>query len=93
MDHDIVIRYISALGFPITTSVALGYALYRLGTFLASHFVAYLIANTAEMKIQTAILQRIDAKPPPTCRAACPGLPPAPPMQPPHHIPLAIAAG
>ncbi len=76
MDHELLIRYISSLGFPIASAIGLGYVLWRLGRDLAAAHVAYLKENTVEMKKQTEelkkqtpILQSIIATMPTLCVA------------------------
>lgn len=76
MGEDIAFRWVSVLGFPIFSAVATGYALYRIGIYLASAHVAHLETNTAEMKHQTEVLEKLERKLPSVCKAECPIQPP-----------------
>lgn len=44
MDHDVALKYISALGFPICSSIALGWALWKVGGQLLRKFFEHVDA-------------------------------------------------
>lgn len=71
MDHEVVIRYISALGFPILASMALSWALYKIGFKLADAFVQYLRTMIVESEKQTVVLTDIRTALPTLCQANC----------------------
>ena len=48
MDHELVLRYVSTLGFPICMSAALGYALWKIGSKLLDSHLATIAAVTLE---------------------------------------------
>jgi hypothetical protein len=70
--HDLIIRYISALGFPIVAAMAMAWVLYKIGGYLVLAHTAYLEDNTREMKKQTAALDKINETLPHICKAQCP---------------------
>jgi hypothetical protein len=72
MDHDIVIKYISAVGFPICAAVLLAYVLARVALVLSQSHVKNLEDNTEEMRKQTSVLTEIRAELPTICKADCP---------------------
>lgn len=76
VDHDLIIKYISTLGFPIVAAIALFFALKSLGSYLIKSHTNYLEENTKEMKAQTAALKSIDTQLPKICQASCPGINP-----------------
>lgn len=50
-DHELILRYISTLGFPICVAIAFGWALWKIGNeLLATHkqFVADIKANAVQ---------------------------------------------
>ncbi len=68
MDHDLVIRYISTLGFPICAAIALGWAFWKIGWTVGTRLLdAHLDhledmrgdqkLQAAEQKLQTAELR------------------------------------
>lgn len=53
MDHELILKYLSTLGFPICVAIAAGYALWKLGTILMNTHMQFVhdikataIANT-----------------------------------------------
>jgi len=51
MNHDIVLSYINALGFPVCVSIAMGFALWKLGSRLAdAHFDLVISLKTDSAK-------------------------------------------
>lgn len=67
--EDVLFRWIGTLGFPIVSAVALAFALYKLGVYVATAHVKALETNGAEMKLQTAALTQIAKDLPNICKA------------------------
>ena len=71
MEHDIAIKYISTLGFPIFWALAMGWVLFKIGGKLTEGHITYMTENTAEMKKQTKVLDEIKNGLPLVCNAKC----------------------
>lgn len=68
---DLVIKYISSLGFPIAMAMGMAWVLYRIGLRLTLAYETTLKDNTVEMRNQTAVLERIESTLPSICHAEC----------------------
>ena len=58
MDHELVIKYISTLGFPICVAAGMCYVLYKILNFLAAAHVKKIENDEAELIKQTAVLDK-----------------------------------
>ena len=66
--HDVAIRYIGTLGFPIFVALAIGLVLWKLANMLALSHVKFLGDTQLELQKQTATMERIEKAMPALCR-------------------------